>query len=169
MFCIKCGFKLIEKELEHEGIIPYCTNCQEYRFKMFNTAVSMIVVSKQQNQLLLIKQYQKDDYILCAGYVNHQETLEHALARELKEELGLNMKAYRFMKSLYFPKSNSLLVNFAVLVEDDDLSNISTWEVDEACWFSFDEAKRNVKANSYAQQFLNYFLETYKAESFFTH
>ena len=40
--CPECGAKLIELELEHEGLVPYCENCKEYRFPMFNTAVSMI-------------------------------------------------------------------------------------------------------------------------------
>lgn len=162
MYCNKCGTKLIDQYLEHEGMIPYCSNCNEYRFKMFNTAVSMIILSPNQDQILLIKQYQKDAYILCAGYVNHSENLEQSLQRELDEELGLHALSYHYNKSLYFPKSNTLLVNFVVIVDSMDLSKMSTWEVDEATWFSFKEAKANIKPNSYAQQFLNHFLDHLK-------
>lgn len=42
--CFECGTALIEKELEEEGIVPYCPKCQQYRFPMYNVAVSMIVV-----------------------------------------------------------------------------------------------------------------------------
>ena len=42
--CFECGTALIEKELEEEGIVPYYPKCQQYRFPMYNVAVSMIVV-----------------------------------------------------------------------------------------------------------------------------
>ena len=41
--CFECGTALIEKELEEEGIVPYCPKCQQYRFPMYNVAVSMTV------------------------------------------------------------------------------------------------------------------------------
>ena len=44
--CFECGTALIEKELEEEGIVPYCPKCRQYRFPMYNVAVSMIVVDE---------------------------------------------------------------------------------------------------------------------------
>ena len=49
-YCEKCGTLLIEKELEHEGIVPFCPSCGEYRFPMYNVAVSMIVVNEERRQ-----------------------------------------------------------------------------------------------------------------------
>ena len=68
--CFECGMALIEKELEEEGIVPYCPKCQQYRFPMYNVAVSMIVVDEETGKILLIQQYGKPSYILVAGYVN---------------------------------------------------------------------------------------------------
>ena len=65
-----CGTKLQDRELEGEGIIPYCERCGEYRFPVFSTAVSMIVTNTERDKILLIKQYDRDCYILVAGYVN---------------------------------------------------------------------------------------------------
>ena len=69
-YCFECGTALIEKELEEEGIVPYCPKCQQYRFPMYNVAVSMIVVDEETGKILLIQQYGKPSYILVAGYVN---------------------------------------------------------------------------------------------------
>ena len=66
--CFECGTALIEKELEEEGIVPYCPKCQQYRFPMYNVAVSMIVVDEETGKILLIQQYGKPSYILVAGY-----------------------------------------------------------------------------------------------------
>lgn len=40
--CYECGTALTERELEGEGIVPYCPQCQQYRFQMYNVAVSMV-------------------------------------------------------------------------------------------------------------------------------
>ena len=44
--CHECGTALVEKELEGEGIVPYCPKCGQYRFPMYNVAVSMIVINE---------------------------------------------------------------------------------------------------------------------------
>ena len=49
--CFECGTALIEKELEEEGIVPYCPKCQQYRFPMYNVAVSMIVVDEETGKI----------------------------------------------------------------------------------------------------------------------
>ena len=51
--CFECGTALIEKELEEEGIVPYCPKCQQYRFPMYNVAVSMIVVDEETGYMTL--------------------------------------------------------------------------------------------------------------------
>lgn len=60
--CFECGTALIEKELEEEGIVPYCPKCQQYRFPMYNVAVSMIVVDEETGKILLIQPQQP-----CSG------------------------------------------------------------------------------------------------------
>ena len=71
--CYECGAELTEKELEGEGIVPYCPQCQQYRFPMYNVAVSMVVTDEETGKILLIQQYGKPTYILVAGYVNRGE------------------------------------------------------------------------------------------------
>ena len=97
--CFECGTALIEKELEEEGIVPYCPKCQQYRFPMYNVAVSMIVVDEETVKSLLIQQYGKPSYILVAGYVNRGEAEEHAVVREVREETGLEVEHLRFNRT----------------------------------------------------------------------
>ena len=80
-YCMHCGHKLDEKYLMGEGMVPYCPSCAEFRFPVYNTAVSMIVMNKELDKVLLIKQYGRDSYILVAGYVNKGEDAEDAAAR----------------------------------------------------------------------------------------
>lgn len=153
--CIKCGRKLVDRYLKNEGMIPYCEACNEYRFKMYNVAISMIVICK--DKILLIKQYHQDDYILVAGYVNFAESIEDALKRELKEETDLDLVSFEYNKSQYFEPSNTLMVNFVCYVDNDQVHNNE--EIDSYHWFSFEDALINIKPNSLAKKFLINYLK----------
>ena len=120
-YCMECGTKLTERFLKNEGMIPYCENCQAYRFPVFSTAVSMEVQNPSKDKILLIKQYGKDRYVLVAGYVNLGESAEHTVAREVKEEIGLDVREISFEKSEYFPETNTLMLNFSCVAETEDL------------------------------------------------
>jgi len=163
-YCKNCGHRLIEKALEHEGMVPYCTHCETFQFPLSNTAVSLILLSPDQKRVLLIRQYKNKDYILTAGYVNQKESLESAMRRECKEEIGREIIAYRYMKSAYYEKTNTLMCNFAAVLDCDSLQDVSDWEVDEAAWFSFEKAKEVIKQGSLAQAFLLYFLSQMEKE-----
>ena len=156
--CFECGTPLIEKELEGEGIVPYCPNCEQYRFPMYNVAVSMIVINEQTGEILLIKQYGRPWFILVAGYVNRGEQLEHAVCREVKEETGMTVVRTKFNRTSFFEPSNTLMCNFTAFVKDD--SELSTnEEIDSYQWFSPDDARKNIRPDSLAEKFLNAYLD----------
>lgn len=156
-YCMECGTKLEMKYLESDGKeVPYCPKCKDYRFPVFNTAVSMIVMNGNKDKILLIKQYGRDSYILVAGYVNKGEDAEDAVRREVKEEMDLDVKTIHFNHSHYFKPSNTLMLNFTVTVEGEPHPNeeIDSWYV-----FSVDEARKNIRRPSLAQAFLDGYLD----------
>ena len=156
--CFDCGAELIEKELEGEGIVPYCPQCQQFRFPMYNVAVSMIVIDQQTGEILLIKQYGRPSFILVAGYVNRGEQVEHAVCREIKEEPGMTVSHIKFNRTCFFEPSNTLMCNFTAYVKDSsELSPNS--EIDSYQWFSPEDARLNIRPNSLASQFLNAYLD----------
>lgn len=161
-YCMKCGNELRMRSLKHEGSIPYCAACGEYRFPYANTAVSLILLSPRQDQVLLIQQYQKKDYILVAGYVNQKESLEEALQRECREEIGRELTSIRFLKSAYYEPSNTLMCCFTAVADSVSLANISAWEIDAAKWFPFAQAIQMIKPNSLAKHFFMSYIEKYK-------
>lgn len=156
-YCVECGTRLELRQCKEEGMIPYCKSCEAFRFPIYNAAISTVIVNKKKDKVLLIQQYGRTDNILVAGYINKGESAENALAREVKEEVGMTVIDYRFMRSEYFSKSNTLIFNFMSLVESEDLSGM-TEEVDKAGWFSFEEAKRIIKPDSLAERFYLNFL-----------
>ena len=159
-YCMQCGTRLRMREHETEGLTPWCDTCEAYRYPVFNTAVSMIVMNEQQDQVLLIRQYGRPVYVLVAGYVNRGEDAEAAAAREVMEEVGLEVISARFNHSHYFAPTNTLMLNFTVTVRQPEVH--ANWEVDDWRWFSVEEARKNIKPNSLAEAFLNgYFTGKY--------
>lgn len=165
-FCMDCGTQLETKYLKGEGTIPFCPACNEYRFPVFNTAVSMIVMNKNRDKVLLIKQYGRNSYILVAGYVNQGEDAEEAVIREIKEEVGLHVTDISFNHSHYFAKSNTLMLNFTAVVDGDVHIND---EVDAYHWFTIDKARMHIRDKSLAQAFLIGYLDKEYDFSFADH
>lgn len=156
--CHECGAALTEKELQGEGIVPFCPECGQYRFPMYNVAVSMVVRSKADGRILLIKQYGRDTYVLVAGYVNRGESAEDAVVREVKEETGMTVTGLKFNRTKFYEGSNTLMCNFTAFVEDGSELDTND-EIDSCSWFTPDEARANIRPDSLAQFFLNSYLD----------
>ena len=155
--CMACGTELMHRYLKGEGIVPYCPQCHDFRFPVFNTAVSMIVLNEHKDQVLLIKQYGRDAYILVAGYVSRGEDVEVTVRREVMEEMGLEVKALRFNHSHFFEPTNTLMLNFTVVVGGEKPR--PNWEIDDYDWFSIAEARKNILSPSLAKDFLVGYLD----------
>ena len=157
-YCMECGTKLHPKYHEREEReIPWCDSCAAFRYPVFNTAVSMIVLNRARDRTILIQQYGKPFYILVAGYLNRGEAAEDAVVREVREELGLTVESLHYNRSRYFAPSNTLMLNFTVVVAEDDPH--PNWEIDAWRWFTPEEARQRIKPDSLASAFLNGFLD----------
>ena len=149
-YCFKCGQSLTHQMIEGKEI-PYCVSCDKLYFPRYNVAVSMIV--RYEDEVLLIHQYQKPYPILVAGYVSMSESLEDACMRELKEETNLDAYKVTYLRSKYYEPSQTLMVNFEVMVKDQNFTLND--EVDDAFFCTIDEALNLMKPTSLAYEFMN--------------
>lgn len=162
MYCKKCGEKLTLRFCEDEGLVPYCDNCEKYIFPQFSVAVSMVVTNRNQDKILLAKHVEDEDFILFAGYVKKGETVEKAIPRELKEELGLDVVKCKYMASRYHDQRDVLMINFIVIVEDNKPIKLNVKELAEVKWCDFTEAAELIRKGSTAEFFLTNALKELK-------
>ena len=148
---------LIETECGIDGLVPYCPTCKQFRFPMFNSAISTIIFNPTKDKILLIKQYGKNFNVLVAGYITKGENAKETLIREIKEEVNLNVVDYTYNDNEYYQPSNTLMHNYAVVVDSEDFK--LTNEVDEAHWYSIEEARKQIKQGSLAHSFLERYLK----------
>ena len=161
-YCMQCGTRLVIRHHETEGDVPYCESCGEFRYPVFNTAVSMTVMDEARERIILIQQYGRPHYILPAGYIDKGETAEHAVRRELMEELGLEAESLRFLGSHYYEPSETLMLNFLVTVTQHEAR--PNYEVDSWRWFPMEEARTIVRPGGLAERLLRDLYGEYKED-----
>ncbi|MFS8131253.1 MAG: NUDIX hydrolase, partial [Candidatus Dojkabacteria bacterium] len=96
-YCSKCN-----AELENvSDVKKVCNNCGYEYFTTPNPTSCGIILNKS-FELLLIKrghEPRKGLWDFPAGFVEVGESLEDGLVREMKEEVGLDIKNYNYFKS----------------------------------------------------------------------
>ena len=153
MFCRDCGEKLTLRFMENEGLVPYCGNCGKFKFPFFPVAVSMVVVRRTDNRIMLAKHAQDDDFKLIAGYIKKGESAERTIPRELREETALTAVKWKYLGSRYHDAKDILMLGS--LVTADGGEPVLNEELTEVRWCDPAEAKEIIRKNSTAEYFLN--------------
>jgi NAD+ diphosphatase len=132
-FCGKCGSKNQQKPDERALI---CPGCNTIVFPKISPAIIVAIVCN--NKILLARDsyFPGNWYSLIAGYVDIGESLEEALRREVKEEVGLDVKNIRYYKSQPWPLSGSMMIGFIAEADEDQPISTDNKEIAEAAWFT---------------------------------
>ena len=147
--CPVCGARLELRPHPTEQPTLWCPRCRDYRFPLFSTAVSVILLDKTGRRMLLIRQYGESDPVLVAGYVDKGESAEAAVVREVREELGMTALRPRFLGSHFYAPSETLMLNFLAVAEEDEARPNA--EVDSWAWVPVEDAGKLVAPGGLAE------------------
>jgi NAD+ diphosphatase len=133
--CSTCGRPT---EPNRGGWSRMCGSCGSEHYPRVDPVV--IMLAEHGDRLLLGRQpqYPPGRYSALAGFVEPGESIEAAVARELKEEAGIVVQGVRYVTSQPWPFPSSLMIGAWAEAIDDSLV-IDTNELDDARWFSRDE------------------------------
>ena len=132
-FCGKCGTKTAEKPDERAIV---CPNCNTVVFPKISPAIIVAILCKNKILLAHNSNFEQKRYSLVAGYVDVGETLEETVMREVKEEVGLDVKNIRYYKSQPWAFSGSMMIGFTAEADDTQPIRPDNVEITEADWFS---------------------------------
>lgn len=135
-FCGKCGTKTQQKSDERA---LECNNCNTVIYPRISPAVIAAIVCNDKILLARGVNWPEDWYSCVAGYVDVGESLEEALIREVKEEVGIDIKNIRYYKSQPWPLSGSMMIGFVAEADDTQPIVIDGKEIADARWFSRSE------------------------------
>lgn len=138
-YCPHCGTYLSKREIGDEGCIPYCEKCQIPLWDMFTTSIIAAVVNEYQEVALLRQNYVSATKHVCvAGIMKIGESAEETVIREIKEEIGLDVKELQYIKSYPYEKKEMLMLGYKAVVEKSEF--VLSGEVDAVEWVKFENA-----------------------------
>ena len=133
--CSVCGNPT---EVVRGGWSRRCRACGGEHFPRSDPVVIMLV--EHEGRLLLGRQphYPPGRFSALAGFVEPGETIEAAVAREVKEEAGIDVADVRYVASQPWPFPSSLMIGCRAEALSGQLT-VDFTELDDARWFSRDE------------------------------
>ncbi len=132
-FCGKCGARTRHK---HDERAIICPECNSIIFPKISPAVIAAIICNNKILLARNSNFPGNWYSIIAGYVDVGETLEEALTREVKEEVGLDIKNIRYYKSQPWPLSSSMMIGFIAEADETQPISIDNKEIVDASWFT---------------------------------
>jgi NAD+ diphosphatase len=131
-FCGRCGAATVNAPAERAKL---CPRCGLLSFPRLSPAVIMLV--QRGDELLLARNRAFADgfFSVLAGFVEPGESLEEAVAREVREEVGLEVRDIRYFGSQPWPFPNSLMIGFTAQYAGGEIQPQAE-EIVEAAWYS---------------------------------
>jgi NAD+ diphosphatase len=135
-FCGRCGTPTVRAEGERA---KRCPACELLAFPRVSPAIIVRVTRGDEILLARGRRWAHEVmYSVLAGFVDPGESLEECVVREVREEVGIEVRDLRYFGSQPWPFPHSLMVGFtaeyaggAITVEDEELIDAQWFRVDE--------------------------------------
>jgi len=114
-YCPECASELSERTLE--GVVRKVCDCPGCGFIHWDNPIPVVAGLVQHNNDIVLARNAKwpeGVFSLITGFLERHETPASAIARELKEELGLKCETQTFIGHYPFPAMNQLLIAYWV-------------------------------------------------------
>jgi NAD+ diphosphatase len=153
-FCGRCGVPLRTRTAERAKECPQCG-----LFHFPRLAPAIIVLVERGNELLLARSrhFMPGMYSVLAGFVEPGESLEEAVVREVKEEVGIEIKDIKYFGSQPWPFPHSLMIGFTATYAGGEIS-LDDKEIEDAGWYTAEKLPRIPGKISIARKLIDGFL-----------
>ena len=144
-FCPRCGQP---SNPSPAGWSRTCPNGHE-DFPRTDAAV-IVLVHDGQGSMVLARQpiWPAGRMSVLAGFVEAGESLEHTVAREVLEEVGVHVTDVSYLGSQPWPFPRSLMVGFAARAVPGASLHPRDGEIEEARWFTKDAVRAMIAAEN---------------------
>jgi len=155
LFCGRCATPLRTKTAERAKECPICGQLHFPRL-----APAMIVLVERGRKLLLARSrhFLPGMYSVLAGFVEPGESLEEAVVREVKEEVGIDVKDIKYFGSQPWPFPHSLMIGFTATYAGGEIT-LNDSEIEDAGWFMADHLPPIPGKISIARKLIDWFVE----------
>ncbi len=142
LFCGRCGS---ETKSTDGGHVRRCVSddCQELHFPRTDPAI--IVLVRDEDSCLLGRRadWPTGMFSTLAGFIEPGESAGEAVAREVREEVGVTVRSVRYHSSQPWPFPSSLMLGF--MADADRVEPVlDADELAEARWFRREELRQRI-------------------------
>jgi NAD+ diphosphatase len=130
-FCGRCGART---EVKREERVRVCPACKLSAYPRVAPAVMALIRRKSQILLARSPHFPPGMYSALAGFVEPGESLEQCLAREVAEEVGVQICNTRYFASQSWPFPHSMMIAFVCEWSSGEIRP-QAGEIEEANWF----------------------------------
>ena len=129
-YCSVCGSATAP---EKAGWARRCGSCDAEHFPRVDPVA--IMLAEHRGRVLVGRQHSWPEgrYSALAGFIEPGETIEEAVAREIKEEAGVTVHSVRYVMSQPWPFPSSLMIA-CIGQADDDALTLDETEIEHAFW-----------------------------------
>jgi NAD+ diphosphatase len=126
-----------------------CPRCAYEHYPHLHPAVITLV--RDGNRVLLARkrEWAPGRYALVAGFVDNGESLEGCVAREVKEEVGVDVTDITYVGSQNWPFPSQLMVGFVAAYAGGEV-RVDPDELEDARWFPCDALPNRPSRHSIA-------------------
>lgn len=146
--CPRCGEPT---EAVAAGHVRLCPADGKEQFPRVDPAVIMLI-RDDLDRILLARgpSWPENFRSILAGFVEPGESLERAVAREVREEVGLDVTAVRYLGSQPWPMPQSLMLGFFARAEGEQELRPDPEEILDAAWYTRGELKEAIESGRIA-------------------
>jgi NAD+ diphosphatase len=129
--CPRCGERTERIEGEWG---KRCPRCRYEHYPHLHPAVIILIRDGDRCLLTRKAEWAPGRYALVAGFVDNGECLEGAVQREVKEEVGVDVKDIQYVGSQNWPFPSQLMIGFVARYAGGEVT-IDRDELEDARWF----------------------------------
>ena len=137
-----------------------CPNCGLVNYPRLSPAVIVLISRGEELLLARAPRFPPGMYSILAGFVEPGESLEETVVREVREEVGIEVKDIRYFGSQPWPFPNSLMIGFTATYASGDIA-IEPQELVDAAWFSKHNLPQIPPKLSIARKLIDWFVSTH--------
>jgi len=153
-FCGRCGAVLSQHA---QDLAKSCEPCGLSQYPRISPCIIVLVLRDDECLLAHAPHYAAGRYSTLAGFIEAGETAEAAVAREIQEEVGIEVDNVRYFKSQSWPFPHALMLGFFADYRAGELIPDGV-EILDARWFSRDNLPDLPPSFSISRQLI----ETYR-------
>ncbi len=136
-----------------------CPKCGFVNYPRLSPAIIVLICRGEEILLARAPRLPAGMYALIAGFVEPGESLEETVVREVREEVGIEIKDIRYFGSQPWPFPNSLMIGFTATYASGEIV-IEPEELSDAAWFSKHNLPLLPPKLSIARKLIDWFIST---------